>query len=64
MLAIWYLRSEPSGTCIQDTLETSLCANHLFPTDDCPAHRYPMPLESRIPFASKARSYLNSFNCC
>jgi hypothetical protein len=57
---------EPSGTCVQDTLETSLCANsagdgasavspkaekrlwnavaRLFPTDDCPAHRYPMPL--------------------
>ena len=35
---------EVSGVHVQDTLETSLFAPHLFPTDDGPAHRYPIPL--------------------
>jgi hypothetical protein len=25
-------QGDGSGTCLQDTLKTSLCANHLFPT--------------------------------
>jgi len=36
-------RREEPGTGLQDTLETSMCANQLFPTVDCPAHRYPIP---------------------
>ena len=35
---------EASGTCVQDTFETSLCTLRLFPTAEGPAHRYPTPL--------------------
>ena len=38
---------EVSGTRMQDTLETSLCAHHLLPTDDGPAHGYPIPLAGK-----------------
>ena len=31
-------QGEVSASCFQDTLETSLCANRLFPTADCPAN--------------------------
>jgi len=31
---------------MQDTLETSLFARHLFPTDDGPEYRQPIPLAS------------------
>jgi hypothetical protein len=34
---------ERSGSCLQDTLKTSLCVNRLFPTADCPANSYPIP---------------------
>ena len=43
------MRSD-SGTCLQDTLKTSLCANRLFPTARLSCKQVPEPsLKGRLP---------------
>ena len=44
----WVVPQEVSGVHVQDTLETSLFAPHLFPTDDGPAHKHPTPLPNAL----------------
>jgi hypothetical protein len=54
---------EVSGTALQDTLKTSLCAIRLFPTAECPARQYLTPLDPILPVivAEAARTVGNEY---
>jgi hypothetical protein len=47
MRATRALAGERSGTCLQDTLKTSLCANRLFPTARLSCKQLPDPSQKR-----------------